>query len=48
MNWQGRRRSTNVEDRRGTGGGRGFGGRRTGVVGGGLGAVALIVLYNCA
>jgi predicted metalloprotease len=46
MQWQGRRRSTNVEDRRGTGGGGGFtGGRRAGVVGGGLGAVALIVLY---
>jgi predicted metalloprotease len=46
MQWQGRRRSTNVEDRRGAGGGGGFGGgRRAGVVGGGLGAVALIVLY---
>jgi len=45
MQWQGRRRSTNVEDRRGSGGGGRFGGRRTGVIGGGLGAVALVVLY---
>jgi uncharacterized protein len=46
MQWQGRRRSTNVEDRRGTGGGfGGFSGRRAGIAGGGLGAVALIVLY---
>ena len=46
MQWQGRRRSTNVEDRRGTGGGGGFGGggRRI-AVGGGLGGVVLIVLY---
>jgi uncharacterized protein len=47
MNWQGRRRSTNVEDRRGAGGGfrggRGGGGRIA--VGGGLGGVALIVLF---
>jgi CheY-like chemotaxis protein len=43
MNWQGRRRSTNVEDRRGTGGRRGGGSRIA--VGGGLGGVALIVLY---
>ncbi len=43
MNWQGRRRSTNVEDRRGAGGRRGGGGRIA--VGGGLGGVALIVLY---
>jgi predicted metalloprotease len=46
MQWQGRRRSTNVEDRRGTRGGfGGFGGRRAGIAGGGLGAVAIIVLY---
>jgi predicted metalloprotease len=45
MQWQGRRRSTNVEDRRGTGGGGGFGGGRRIAVGGGLGGVALIVLY---
>jgi predicted metalloprotease len=47
MQWQGRRKSTNVEDRRGSGGAfGGFRGRRTGgVVGGGLGAIALIVLY---
>ena len=45
MQWQGRRRSTNVEDRRTSGGGGGFGGRRVGIAGGGLGAVALIVLY---
>ena len=46
MQWQGRRRSTNVEDRRGAGGGGGFGGggRRI-AVGGGLGGVVLIVLY---
>jgi predicted metalloprotease len=44
MQWQGRRRSTNVEDRRGAGGRRGVGGRRI-AVGGGLGGVALIVLY---
>jgi predicted metalloprotease len=43
MRWQGRRRSTNVEDRRTSGGG--FSGRRAGIAGGGLGAVALIVLY---
>ena len=43
MNWQGRRRSTNVEDRRGAGGRRGGGSRIA--VGGGLGGVALIVLY---
>ena len=45
MQWQGRRRSTNVEDRRGTGGGGRFGGGRRIAVGGGLGGVALIVLY---
>jgi predicted metalloprotease len=44
MQWQGRRRSTNVEDRRGAGGTGGGGGRRI-AVGGGLGGVALIVLY---
>jgi uncharacterized protein len=43
MNIQGRRRSTNVEDRRGAGGGGG-GGRRI-AVGGGLGGVVLVVLY---
>ncbi len=43
MNWQGRRRSTNVEDRRGAGGRVGGGSRIA--VGGGLGGVALIVLY---
>jgi predicted metalloprotease len=45
MQWQGRRKSTNVEDRRTSGGvGGGLGGRRV-AVGGGLGSVALIVLY---
>jgi uncharacterized protein len=43
MNWQGRRRSTNVEDRRGAGG-RVGGGRRI-AVGGGLGGVVIVVLY---
>ena len=46
MQWQGRRRSTNVEDRRGAGGGGGgFGGGRRVAVGGGLGGVVLVVLY---
>jgi hypothetical protein len=48
MNWQGRRRSTNVEDRRGSSGPRIGGGPRGGgriAVGGGLGGVALIVLF---
>jgi predicted metalloprotease len=41
MQWQGRRRSTNVEDRRGAGGG---GGRRV-AIGGGIGGVVIVVLY---
>jgi len=45
MQWQGRRKSTNVEDRRGTSGGGGFSGGRRIAVGGGLGGVVLVVLY---
>jgi uncharacterized protein len=46
MQWQGRRKSTNVEDRRGAGGGGGgFSGGRRIAVGGGLGGVVLVVLY---
>jgi predicted metalloprotease len=44
MQWQGRRKSTNVEDRRGAGGSGGGGGRRI-AIGGGLGGVVLVVLY---
>jgi predicted metalloprotease len=42
MQWQGRRRSTNVEDRRGAG--KGGGGRRV-AIGGGIGGVVIVVLY---
>ena len=44
MQWQGRRKSTNVEDRRGAGATGGVAGRRV-AVGGGLGSIVLIVLY---
>ena len=39
MLWQGRRESENVEDARGSGGGRRL------VLGGGIGTVILVVLY---
>ena len=45
MQWQQKRRSTNVEDRRGAGGGGGFTGGRRIAVGGGLGGIVLVVLY---
>jgi len=41
MRWEGRRRSQNVEDRRGAGGSRGGGGL---VLGGGLGTLVLVVV----
>jgi len=47
MKWQGRRASTNVDDRRGQGGGMGgmrFGGRGMAVGGGGAGLLVLILL----
>lgn len=43
MQWRGRRQSGNVEDRRGSGGGRGFGGLP---VKGGLGLVAIVVIIG--
>ncbi len=44
MKWQGRRRSTNVEDRRGASGSGGFGGRMIGGLGGGIGGIGLIIV----
>jgi predicted metalloprotease len=51
MEWRGRRESTNIEDRRGTGGGMGggFGGPRMSMGGGGglgIGAIAVILIVG--